>query len=217
MFCHNCGQELVAVAAYCGQCGSPIVESSSANSEAARSGAPASEAVHTTETDSTTKPKVAAREISKTQITRYTPWGWYIKALKNYAVFKGRATRSEFWYFQLTYLVVALLSFVIAFAVGLVAALTGANANDAQTALETTSDGLYSLYVLAVLVPALAVTVRRLHDTGKSGWWLLIALIPVIGNLVLLVFLCIDSELGTNKYGSNQKAPQELTLIEKPV
>src|SRR4051794_8393565 len=65
---------------------------------------------------------------------------------------------------------------------------------------------LSGLYSLAVLLPSIAVTVRRLHDTGRSGWWILISLIPIIGGIVLLVFMVLDSEPGVNQYGPNPKA-----------
>lgn len=64
---------------------------------------------------------------------------------------------------------------------------------------------LTTLYSLAVLLPSLSVAVRRLHDTGRSGWWLFIALIPIIGAIILLVFMCLDSQPGDNKYGPNPK------------
>ena len=64
---------------------------------------------------------------------------------------------------------------------------------------------LQGLYSLAILLPSLAVTVRRLHDTGRTGWWVLISLVPVIGGLILLIFMVLDSEPGTNQYGPNPK------------
>jgi uncharacterized membrane protein YhaH (DUF805 family) len=65
--------------------------------------------------------------------------------------------------------------------------------------------GILGLYGLAVFIPSLAVGVRRLHDTGRSGWWLLISLVPIIGIIVLIVFLVQDSQNGTNQYGENPK------------
>ena len=65
---------------------------------------------------------------------------------------------------------------------------------------------LTTLYSLAILIPSIAVVVRRLHDTGRSGWWLLIGLIPVLGSIVLIVFFVLDSEPGENAYGANPKA-----------
>jgi uncharacterized membrane protein YhaH (DUF805 family) len=114
------------------------------------------------------------------------PFDYYINALKfKYAQFTGRARRSEFWYFTL-------FNFLISAGIGLLDIYVGSMA-------------LNGIYALAVLIPGLAVTVRRLHDTGKSGLWILIALIPVVGTLILLIFLVQDSQPFTNKWGPNPK------------
>lgn len=110
---------------------------------------------------------------------------WYLEVLKKYAVFTGRARRREYWMF-----------FLVNFIVGLVLAVIGRVLD-----LEI----LQYLYSLAVLLPGLGVAVRRLHDTGRSGWWLLISLVPLIGAIVLLVFLVSDSQPDTNQYGPNPK------------
>lgn len=110
---------------------------------------------------------------------------YYIQALKKYAVFNGRATRSEYWFFFL-------FNILISIAIGLVVGILGESV-----------DFLNSIYSLAVLLPSLAVGVRRLHDTGRSGWWYLLALIPIVGWIVLLVFLAEKSGEGSNKYGSS--------------
>ena len=113
---------------------------------------------------------------------------WYLDVVKNkYATFSGRARRTEYWMFFLFY-------FLIALAIGFVEAFIHLG-------------GVLSiLYGLAMLVPSLAVTVRRLHDTSRSGWWILIALIPAIGTIILLVFMVLDSTPETNDYGPNPKA-----------
>ena len=111
---------------------------------------------------------------------------WYLEVLKKYAVFSGRARRKEYWMF---FLFNVIILFVLAFVEGFAG-----------------SPGIVSmLYSLAVLIPAIAVTVRRLHDTDRSGWWLLIALIPLIGMIVLLAFMVQDSKPGENQYGPNPK------------
>ena len=119
---------------------------------------------------------------------------WYIKVLKQYTRFNGRARRKEFWYFNL---ISFLISLVLAFLDTLL--LLGLGSTDRGL--------LLSIYVLGTLLPSYAVTIRRLHDVGKSGWWLLIGLIPLIGSLVLLCFWLQDSEPGANRFGRN---PQEL-------
>src|SRR5690606_11242221 len=116
---------------------------------------------------------------------------WYLGVLKKYAEFGGRARRKEYWMF-------VLFNIIIAFVLGLIDGMLG-----------LTTDGgmgiLGGLYTLAVLLPAIAVGVRRLHDTGRSGWWLLIGFVPVIGFIVLIVFFVLASQPGSNEYGPNPK------------
>ncbi|GIP57570.1 DUF805 domain-containing protein [Paenibacillus sp. FSL W8-0186] len=111
---------------------------------------------------------------------------WYLKVLKNYVGFEGRARRKEYWMFILFNMIVSLV-------LGFIGRLIG---------LDTILSYIYSL---AVLLPSLAVAMRRLHDTGRSGWMILLSFIPLVGAIVLIVFMCQDSEPGDNKYGSNPK------------
>ena len=117
---------------------------------------------------------------------------WYIAAIKKYAVFSGRARRKEYWYF-------VLINILISIGLSLIDGIFG-------TVNAETGYGLMgSIYSLAILIPSLAVLVRRLHDTSRSAWWVLIGLIPVIGWIVLLVFAVQDSYPGQNQYGANPK------------
>jgi uncharacterized membrane protein YhaH (DUF805 family) len=109
---------------------------------------------------------------------------WYLDVLKKYAVFEGRARRREYWMFFL-------FNFIVALVLGIVDGM-----------LNTLF--ISTIYSLAVIIPSLAVGVRRLHDTGRSGWWWLIAFIPLIGAIVLLVFFVQDS-VEDNEYGPNPK------------
>jgi uncharacterized membrane protein YhaH (DUF805 family) len=119
---------------------------------------------------------------------------WYLEVLKKYAVFDGRARRKEYWMFTLFNVLISMTLGLIELKIGL-------------TGLWKSGGGpLSGLYTLAVLIPGIAVSVRRLHDTGRSGWWLLIALVPCIGGIVLLVFMIEDSQPGDNQYGPNPKA-----------
>jgi len=116
---------------------------------------------------------------------------WYLQALKQYAVFKGRARRKEYWFFALFNLIVSIVLTVDY--------MTGSLDPELGVGL------LSGIYSLAILIPSLAVTVRRLHDTDRTGWWVLIAFIPFIGAIVLLVFMLLDSKPGDNQYGPNPK------------
>ena len=117
---------------------------------------------------------------------------WYLEALKKYAVFSGRARRMEYWYF-------VLFNLIVAFVLALIDTLLG-------TTTGVSSFGLLSgLYGLAVLIPTLALWVRRLHDIDRTGWWLLINLVPLIGTIVLLVFALTPGTPGSNQYGPDPK------------
>ncbi|GAD03389.1 DUF805 domain-containing protein [Agarivorans albus] len=118
---------------------------------------------------------------------------WYIAVLKKYLVFNGRARRKEYWMF-------VLFNSIIGVILSFIDQVTG------TVNLESGLGVLGSIYTLAVLLPSLAVAVRRLHDTGRSGWWLFILLLPIIGVLVLLFFFLSDSESEANAYGENPKA-----------
>lgn len=117
---------------------------------------------------------------------------WYIGVLKKYAVFRGRARRKEFWTFIFFNL---MATFVLSFLDIMMGTFNWA----------TGGGPLSGLYGLGVLIPSVAVTVRRLHDTGRTGWWFLIGFIPVVGALILLYFMISDSQPGTNEYGPNPK------------
>ena len=113
--------------------------------------------------------------------------------LTQYATFSGRARRAEYWWFVLFNVIVSIVAGILDGVLG-----TGFGSGS----------GVVSLVVsLALLVPGLAVTVRRLHDTDRSGWWILIALVPFAGFIVLLVFTVMDGTRGLNRFGSSPKLP----------
>lgn len=117
----------------------------------------------------------------------------YFKALKNYAVFGGRSTRKEFWYFVLFNLV----AYYILWNVDIII--------DFPASKEKGYVGMLgSVFTLAILIPTVAVSVRRLHDTNRSGWWFFLGLIPFI-SIIFLVFMVQDSQSGENQYGPNTK------------
>ncbi len=109
---------------------------------------------------------------------------WYVVPFQKYVEFEGRARRKEYWIFTLVNLLISvILSNVFTF--------------------------LGTLFSLAILLPSIAVGIRRLHDIGRTGWWLLIGFIPLIGLIVLIYFFVQDSEPGANQYGANPKATAE--------
>ncbi|MBX3177617.1 MAG: DUF805 domain-containing protein [Candidatus Hydrogenedentes bacterium] len=111
---------------------------------------------------------------------------WYLDGLKNYTGFSGRAHRTEFWMYVLFTVIVVVVLSIIEGIVGLTGILT-------------------TLYYLGTLLPNIAVSMRRLHDTDRSGWWLLIGFIPFIGAIVLLIFYCLDGTPGSNRFGADPK------------
>lgn len=118
---------------------------------------------------------------------------WYLQALRKFAVFAGRARRKEYWLF-------ILFNILASIALAVADALLGTIDLDTGVGL------LSSTYSLAVLIPTIAVAIRRLHDTDRSGWWLLVSLIPVLGTIALLVFLVQDGTAGPNRFGPDPKA-----------
>ena len=121
---------------------------------------------------------------------------WYIRVLKKYAVFSGRARRKEYWMFFL-------FNFIFSLVAGLLDMVIFVMAFWGFGFWGVGPIGV--VYAIAVFVPGLAVSVRRLHDIGKSGWYLLINLIPIAGPIWFLVLVCLDSQPGDNAYGPNPK------------
>lgn len=120
---------------------------------------------------------------------------WYLKVLKQYFDFSGRARRKEYWMYTL-------FNVIVAFALGIIDGITGAKLGGEMFGL------LGTLYTLAVLIPGIAVGVRRMHDLDRSGWWLLIAFVPVIGAIVLLVWACSEGSRGSNRFGPDPKSDE---------
>ena len=117
-----------------------------------------------------------------------TPIGYWKKVvLENYANFSGRARRAEYWWAYLINIVIMVVLFIV-----------GAVLGEAGIILPV-------LFALAIFIPSLSSAVRRLHDTGKSGWFYLVGLIPFVGGIILLVLLAIDGNRGANEYGASPK------------
>ena len=123
---------------------------------------------------------------------------WYLKVLKNYVGFSGRARRTEFWMFTLFNVIATIITSIVDRVIGM---------GD----WSAYGGPLTVLYSLAVFLPSLAVTIRRFHDTNRSGWWILIGLIPLVGFIVQIVFLAQAGNFGTNKFGPDPKdAPDQI-------
>ncbi|MGR5114365.1 DUF805 domain-containing protein [Photobacterium damselae subsp. damselae] len=117
---------------------------------------------------------------------------WYLKVLRNYFGFKGRARRKEYWYFFLFNTIIAIVLSIA----------------DLVFKTEVTAQGtgmISSIYSLLILIPSIAVGVRRLHDLDKSGWWMLIGIIPLIGAIVLIYFFVQDGQASSNRFGPDPK------------
>lgn len=112
---------------------------------------------------------------------------YYLQALKKYADFGGRSRRKEYWMFFLFNVIISIGLAIVEMTLGV--------------------KHIGMIYSLAVLCPGVAVGVRRLHDTGRSAWWMLIILVPIFGLLATIYFMVQDSEPGENAYGPNPKEP----------
>jgi uncharacterized membrane protein YhaH (DUF805 family) len=117
---------------------------------------------------------------------------WYLMVLKNYVGFSGRARRKEFWMFNLFHILFLIVAAILD-------TILGTNMSPLPYGL------IYLVYSLALLLPGLAATVRRLHDVGKGGGWIFIALIPIVGSIWLLVLLCTNGQAGENRFGADPK------------
>ncbi len=118
-------------------------------------------------------------------------FGYFVHAFKEYATFSGRARRKEFWFFMLFYMIFMFVATILDSLLGLFSDELGM--------------GLFgAIFAIGALLPNLAVTIRRLHDINRSAWWILISFIPLIGAIILLIFLCSDSE-ADNQYGKSPK------------
>lgn len=118
---------------------------------------------------------------------------WYFDALRKYAAFTGRSRRAEYWVFFV-------INFVVYLAAAFLDVMAGTFSKEMGVGL---ASGVYALFVL---LPSVSVSVRRLHDTNRSAWWLLLGFVPIIGPLVLFVIYCLEGTPGDNDYGGDPKA-----------
>lgn len=127
---------------------------------------------------------------------------WMMMPLRRYTDFSGRSRRKEYWMFLLGVIIAALV-------LGFIEGLIGINAMVA---------GVYGpltvLFLLAIIIPSIAVQVRRFHDQGKSGWFVLLGFIPFVGGIILLVFMCLEGAQGPNEYGPDPKGGTDPSVFE---
>lgn len=131
--------------------------------------------------------------------------GWMFLPLRRYADFQGRSRRLEYWMFTLGLIIFALLLMVPLL-------LSGYSISQDASAGRGASSGLLltmGLFYLAIIIPSIAVQVRRFHDQDRSGWFILLGLVPYIGGLILLVFMCLEGTRGPNRFGPDPKRPDE--------
>lgn len=124
---------------------------------------------------------------------------YFLDALKNYVNFTGRATRQQYWMYILFYIVFYFIAVML-------------DINLGQFDKEEMTGFISTIYTFGLLLPTIAILARRLHDIGRSSWWILLILIPVAGSLVILIFTLIDSQKGENEYGMSLKYPNVTTV-----
>ncbi len=192
MFCRNCGKQVPDNLKFCGYCGAELTPSNGQGQNYVNSGAQAYGQQYAAQPTATVK--------SYNLISAYT------EMFKKYAQFEGRSRRQEYWLASLANFIIMMIVYIFMFA----------TVFDKMATIEEASVGevfgsmgvfiaLIGIYALVVMVPSLALGVRRLHDTGRSGWYMLLSLVPYVGGIILLVFYASDSQPGANQYGENPK------------
>lgn len=125
---------------------------------------------------------------------------WYLEVIKNnYANFSGRARRKEYWMFTLVNTIIITVLYAIL--------ISSVDMNTGKmSSLGSIAGIIIGIYSLAIIIPSLAVTIRRFHDQDKSGWMFLLAFIPAVGGLIVFVFMCLEGTKGDNRFGPDPKA-----------
>lgn len=125
---------------------------------------------------------------------------WYLEVIKNnYANFSGRARRKEYWMFTLVNTIIITVLYAIL--------ISSVDMNTGEmNSLGSIAGIIIGIYSLAIIIPSLAVTIRRFHDQDKSGWMFLLAFIPAVGGLIVFVFMCLEGTKGDNRFGPDPKA-----------
>lgn len=198
MFCTQCGVSAVGNSKYCSSCGSPMAGEESLNEQIVEI------AIRQYPSVTATSPQMMPAYLPATQlgITDTFAGMSFSASIKSvfskYARFQGRATRSEYWFF-------ALFNFLVFVGIIFLAVLTSSSSSPDGTNIASI---LLFIWVLAIIIPSIAVTIRRLHDAGYSGWLYLLALIPYVGSAVMFIFSLLVSQQTDNQWG---RAPKPFT------
>ncbi|MEW4466257.1 DUF805 domain-containing protein [Parasphingorhabdus sp. JC815] len=131
---------------------------------------------------------------------------WMVMPLKRYADFSGRSRRKEYWMF-------VLLQIIIVVGITIIGGVLGGFSSDVSGGMPFGGGlmmGLFGLYFLAIIIPSIAVQVRRFHDQDKSGWFVLLNFVPYIGGLIVFIFMCLDGTRGKNRFGEDPKASETI-------
>lgn len=196
--CNNCGSEMDDNAKFCTSCGAPNPKMAQPDPYAQAQQNTYAQAQPDPYTQAQPDPYAQAQYSAPSQPSGPVPSPGFVESVKTcfqkYATFSGRARRSEYWYFVLFNFVASIVVSIIGNIIFGVPENGGANI-------------LSSIYSLAVLVPGLAVSWRRMHDIGKGGAWNFIACVPIIGWILLIVWDCKDSMPGPNQFGESPKYP----------
>ncbi len=183
MYCKNCGTN-VGESKYCPNCGMCC----DLNNYACT-------ALNPTPVGEITAEKVESFDL----ITAYK------SMFKKYAQFSGRSRRSEYWLASIVNCIIVMVMYMVIYIPIIVDAVNNRTPSTLTIILFLTVGLLWLIYTCVTLVPSLALSTRRLHDTGRSGWFLLLNLIPYVGSIIIFVFTVLDSQPGENKYGTNPK------------
>lgn len=142
---------------------------------------------------------------------------WMLLPLRRYAQFSGRSRRKEYWMFVLLIFIVYVIAMILDSVLGFGTTTRFADVTDTGAAAGFNSSGgiITLIAMLALFLPSLAVAIRRLHDTDRSGWWILLGLIPLVGAIILLVFYCTDGTRGPNRFGADPKGENQADLAER--
>jgi uncharacterized membrane protein YhaH (DUF805 family) len=134
---------------------------------------------------------------------------WMLLPLRRFADFRGRSRRMEYWMFGLFLVIGSMVAAALDSGLGLGRTVTVVDSAPGfwSQAMYTETGWITRIFVLAMLIPSLAVSIRRLHDIGRSGFWLLIGLVPLAGGIVLLVFFLTGSQRGANRWGPDPMEP----------